>query len=83
MPGNVNAEEMQALLQTNIPGMGVINVDRTRTRDCAEPEWSITWLTIPGQLPLIEVSLLVAGLCYNATFTATVDSVSLCDGDIL
>ena len=55
MPGNVNAEEMQALLQTNIPGMGVINVDRTG--DCAEPEWKITWLTIPGQLPLIEVSL--------------------------
>ena len=54
MPANVNAEDMQALLQTNIPGMGVINIERTG--DCTGRKWSVTWLTVPGELPLIEVS---------------------------
>ena len=62
MPADVNAEDMQALLQTNIPGMGVINVERTG--DCTGHKWSVTWLTVPGELPLIEVSAMTVYLCY-------------------
>ena len=61
MPADVNAEDMQALLQTNFPGMGVINIDLTG--DCAGRKWSVTWLTVPGELPLIEVSDLTVCLC--------------------
>ena len=65
IPGDVNGEDMQALLQTNIPGMGVISVDRTG--DCSAPVWPITWLTVPGELPLLEVSVLLA--CHSVTLT--------------
>ena len=62
VPADVSAEDMQALLQTNIPGMGVISVEHTG--DCSGPKWTITWLTVPGQLPLIEVSVLVTPLSW-------------------
>ena len=62
MPADVNVEDLQALLQTNIPGMGVIKVERTG--DCAGRKWSVTWLTVPGKLPLVEVSDLTVYLRY-------------------
>ncbi|KAI0230282.1 Fibrocystin-L [Lamellibrachia satsuma] len=54
VPAHLTTEDMQALLQTNIPGMGVINVQHTG--DCTGRKWTITWLTTPGELPLIEVT---------------------------
>ena len=65
IPADISAEDLQALLQTNIPGMGVVKVERTG--DCAGREWTITWLTVPGDLPLIEVSELTMSLCDSLT----------------
>ena len=60
VPADVTAEDMQALLQTNIPGMGVISVEHSG--DCIGRKWTITWLTVPGEQPLLEVSHLAVSL---------------------
>ena len=65
IPANMNVEDLQALLQTNIPGMGVVNVEHTG--DCTGRKWTITWLTVPGELPLIEVSDLTISICDSLT----------------
>ena len=66
IPADISAEDLQAFLQTNIPGMGVVNIEHTG--DCTGRKWTITWLTVPGELPLIEVSDLTVSLCDSLTW---------------
>ncbi|KAI0230284.1 Fibrocystin-L [Lamellibrachia satsuma] len=54
VPAHLTSEDMQALLQTNMPGMGVINVQQTG--DCTGRKWTIKWLTTAGELPLMVVT---------------------------
>ncbi|XP_062842250.1 fibrocystin-L-like [Trichomycterus rosablanca] len=65
---NISAEDLKCALQC-IPELGQLSV--TRTGSCKSYAWTIDWLTIPGNQPLLQInSSAVVGV--NPSVTATV-----------
>lgn len=52
---NISAEDLKYALQ-GIPELGQLSV--SRTGDCKSFAWTIDWLTMPGNQPLLQVNMI-------------------------
>lgn len=62
---DISAEDLKYALE-GIAGTGQVNVEYLGS--CRRPEWSVEWLTKPGDQPLLQVrlALLILGVTTEA-----------------